>query len=567
MRHTLLPILQLGTVALATAAEPLDRFKPKEPTPLAKKKEEAREVEDSRKPQKEAQDVKTKLKLRGLSFVASKAELRGGRGRAFDGVRVSGVPLLEDPRFSALISKFIGRPISLGLVNEVAAETARWFKKQDRPVVSVVAPPQDVTGGVIRYLVTEARLGEVRVVGNRHFATSLFRTGLSPGDPLRMSTLERETAFYDRNPFRSVTAELSPGKHSGETDVTLRVQDQRPFRVFAGYDNSGVKSTGENRVFTGFNYGNLFGLGQEISYQFSASDDFQRLLAHSATWTIPLPWMHILQFSGTYSESHPELGSGLTMDGTSWQFGARYIIPLRSVGAYKHELALGYDFKGTDNNLQFGGTQIFATPVEISQFSLGYTASLRDKWGGTGLSLTGYWSPGGMGGHNNDTDFAAARTGAKADYFYATLKLDRITKLPLGITWSLSAKGQIASGNLQGTEQFILGGQSTVRGYSELIALGDEGILIRNELYSPSFSLTRGKLGDAFQVLAFCDYGLVSLRHPLAGEDKNTQLASIGVGARWQLRQNVSAYFDYGWQLERIGADHSRAHAGVTVSY
>ena len=81
---------------------------------------------------------------------------------------------------------------------------------------------------------------------------------------------------------------------------------------------------------------------------------------------------------------------------------------------------LGYDFKSTDNNLQFGGTQVFRTPVEIGEFSLGYSAALKDKWGATSFALTGFWSPGGIGGHNNDADFAAARSGSTADYFYAT---------------------------------------------------------------------------------------------------------------------------------------------------
>lgn len=564
-------LLTLITPAISLALESLDRFKPKEPAPLTKEKESKPAPKPTGTRAKRG-NARVGLKLRGITFVAGKVQLRSDGAKAVDGVRVKGVPLIDRPDFTQRMQRFLGQFVSLDLVNAIAGETVRFFREHDHPVVSVVAPKQDITSGTVQFVVTEAHVGTVRVVGNRFFRSDLFKVGIHPGDAILMSELEADAAFYGRNPFRSVTAELSPGKHSGETDITLRVQDKFPLRVFAGYDNSGVKSTDENRLFTGFNYGNVLGLGDEFSYQFSASPDFQQLLAHSATWTVPLSWHHIFQVSGTYSDSRPNVGTGFDLKGQSWQVGAHYIVPLRGTKHFSHELNAGFDFKSTNSNLQFGGTQVFRTPVEISQFSLGYNATLKDQWGSTSFALTGYWSPGGMGSHNNDTDFAAGRQGSKADYFYATLGLDRTTKLPLGCTWSLSARGQLSEGNLQSTEQFLLGGQSTVRGYDELSANGDQGALMRNEIYAPSFSAGRlvgGKRAqDQFQFLAFHDLGYTEVKHALLGENKGTTLQSAGIGARWQIRNNLSAHFDYGWQIDDIGLkDKSRAHVGVTLSY
>ncbi len=73
-------------------------------------------------------------------------------------------------------------------------------------------------------------------------------------------------------------------------------------------------------------------------------------------------------------------------------------------------------------------------------------------------------------------------------------------------------ESQLSDGNLQSTEQFLLGGQVTVRGYDELVASGDQGVLMRNEIYAPSFSAGRlvgcKKAQDQFQFLAFRDIGL-----------------------------------------------------------
>jgi hemolysin activation/secretion protein len=565
----------LLAVTSALAFEPLDRFKPKEPKPLTKDQEENPENKPSASVTKNSQpgNAQVNLKLRGLIFIGSKPQIRSSGVKAMEGVVVEGVPMLDNSGFTQRIQKFLGQPISMDLVNAIAAETTQYYKEHDHPVVSVVAPPQDVTNGVMQLLVNEARLGEVHVAGNRWFKSSLFHTHLKPGGPIVMSQLEADTAFYGRNPFRTVTAEMAPGKYSGETDVMLHVQDKFPLRVFSGYNNEGVKSTGENQFFFGFNYGNLFGLGQELSYQFTASSDFDQLLSHSATWTVPLPWHDLFQITGTYSESRPKAEDNAPeLRGTTWEIGPRYIITLPQTSRFSQELKLGYDFKYTDNNLQFGGTQVFDTPIDISQFSLSYSANLKDNWGATGFNATAYWSPGGMGSNNDNDAFEAARQDSKANYFYAVFGLDRVTKLPLGLTWSLTAKGQLSNGNLQATEQFLLGGESTVRGYPELIAAGDQGILVRNEIFSPSFSLGRlvgiKHRNDQLQFLIFHDYGLASIYQPLPGEDKNTQLQSAGIGARWQVRQNLSAYFDYGWQIDDLGLkDKSRAHFGVTASF
>src|SRR5438105_4300632 len=189
-------LLTLITPAFALALEPLDRFKPKEPEPLAKKKEG--------KPEPEPFTAKTKrgservgIRLRGLVFVASKPQLRTGGVKAMDGVRVTGLPFIDRPDFMQRMQNFLGQAVSLDLVNAIASETVRYFREHDHPVVSVVAPKQDITSGVVQFLVTEAHLGTVRITGNHHFRSDLFKVGLHPGDAILMSQLDADTSFYD----------------------------------------------------------------------------------------------------------------------------------------------------------------------------------------------------------------------------------------------------------------------------------------------------------------------------------------------------------------------------------
>lgn len=570
MRSVFFAFLFLLAAASAPAQQLLDRFKPREPAPQAAPEEPSSPSGVTTGPVKS--DAGDGPPLQALVFLGNASQIKPDGVTPTAKVEIRDVPILAGDDFPKRMEAFLGQPLSLDLINAMANETARYFAEHDHPIVSVVAPEQDVTEGVIQFVVTEARIGEVRVEGNKHFDSDLFTTRLKPGEWVVMSTLDADTAFYGRNPFHSVTAELSPGAESGETDITLRVQDQFPLRVYAGYEDSGVPSTGEDRLYAGFNWGNVLGLDHQLSYQYTTDTEFDRLRAHSATYTIPLPWKHLLTISGTYAQSDPDLGAAFDMSGETWEVSARYTIPLRKIGRLNHEANIGYDFKSTDNNLQFGGLEVFDNAVEISQFSAGYSASLPDKLGRTSMALRGVYSPGGMSSHNDDEAFDAARIGSDSEYWYGTLGIDRVTRLPFDFTWAASANGQIADGNLQSTEQFLLGGYATVRGYDELSASGDSGFFIRNEIYTPALPLLRtagiDRFTDRIQLLAFHDIGTASVADPLEGEDDNLQLQSFGVGLRWQFEKNVSLRFDYGWQINDIGlSDDSRAHLGVTVSY
>ena len=89
------------------------------------------------------------------------------------------------------------------------------------------------------------------------------------------------------------------------TDLMLRTQDRFPLRVYAGYEDSGNQFTGDDRIITGFNYGDLFHLGQQLSYQFTSGEDVKQVhgalghLHHPATVAAPVDlFRQLRQFVG-----------------------------------------------------------------------------------------------------------------------------------------------------------------------------------------------------------------------------------------------------------------------------
>ena len=76
-------------------------------------------------------------------------------GEIAAGVDTQRVALIDDDAFRQTLADYLGKPVSLRLIAEIEAETANWFRAKGMPFVSIFAPEQEITGGVLQFRVTE----------------------------------------------------------------------------------------------------------------------------------------------------------------------------------------------------------------------------------------------------------------------------------------------------------------------------------------------------------------------------------------------------------------------------
>jgi len=514
--------------------------------------------------------------LRGLTFLASREELHPG-GIDSPGLQVIGLPLLETAEFRALVAPYLDRPLTLGALNRLTRDVVLYFRKHDRPIVDVLVPEQNIQSGSVQVLVIESRLGAVRAEGNKWFSSRQITGAVraQPGQVIDGGELLEDLTWLNENPFRQVDLVFTRGEQPATTDVVLRTNDRRPWRVYTGYEDSGNDLTSNDRLLAGVNLGDLFGDGQLLNYQLTASPDFRKFVAQSGSYVIPLPRLRdTLTFFGSYATSKPDLPGGLfSLDGRSWQTSARFRVPLPGGSTWGQSVSGGVDFKRSNNNLAFGGMQIFAQSTDIVQGVFAYDLNQSADGASTNVDLTLAISPGGLSAGNHTSAFLAARSYARADYVYAQLTIDHTVKLPADFSWVARGTAQAASTNLLGSEQLGFGGYESLRGYDERVVNGDNGVILVNELRTAPFPIAgirrQTGLTDGLVGLVFVDFGVAGVHEPLPGEARSTTMASTGVGLRYNLGANVSIRADYGWQLKYIAADstHSRIHVGATLAY
>ncbi len=521
--------------------------------------------------------------LKGLRFVAALKDV------VRNGVQVTGVDvdpglaLLDDPAIKATLSAYLGKPLYANDLPRISQAVLDWYRAHDLPVVDVAFPEQDVSAGTVQGVVTVYKLGQVKVTGNKWFDSDVLtdEMQLKPGDPIDFSVLKDDLNRLSRNPFRQVGAILERSDTPGDTDIGLNVQDRLPLRIYASYDNDGLPVSGRDEYSTGFNWGNVFGLDHQFSYRFITSPDLwrtrnrgpghsndPRFTAHSATYLAPLPWGDTLSVYGSYVEQVPNLGPNFDQVGHSLQVGARYQKQLPAIGTLSQQLEIGFDYKRSDSNLAFGGTQIFAAATNVEQFLLIYDGTREDGWGETAVTNQFVYSPGGLSDSNKTAVFVASGVaGASANYIYDNLQITRVTYLPWQTSVIARVDGQIASAELLPSEQLGAGGFDSVRGYSPRTANGSQGVLASLELRSPSYSPLMKYGSNSGQLLAFFNSGFVTDRHLQTNLPKSASLESAGIGARYGIGRYLDLRFDYGWQLTKApGATHTGNLADVSVT-
>jgi hemolysin activation/secretion protein len=337
-----------------------------------------------------------------------------------------------------------------------------------------------------------------------------------------------------------------------KTDVTFHVEEITPYRVYAGYENTGNAVAGESRFFGGVNLGNLFNLDQQLNFQFTSAKDPQKWISVSGTYIIPFRWHHYLKVLGSYSRVEPEVEALQNLKGKSYYIGARYEIQLMPYKKLSHDFIFGYDFKTTNNFLTYTDNLIFNNNIDISQFLIKYLAILEDFLGSTSLEAYCYLSPGHMTKDNKKSSFSLERKGAKPTYAYFVLDIERLTRFPYKFLLVTNFLSQISTDKLLLSEQLSLGGALTVRGYMENELAGDKGILFKNELRLPAIVFGRNRLENEIQLLGFVDYGIAS-EIDKSILDKNTKsILSIGPGVRYRVGSNFTFKLDLGYQLDKV---------------
>ena len=480
-------------------------------------------------------------------------------------IKVTGSTIFKEQDFEKITKNLLNREITMAELLEVSSAITNLYSEQGYITSGAFIPPQTLKGGVLEIRVLEGKLEEINVKGTRRLKPSYIRSRLAIAgkQPLNSEHLLQGLQLLQLNPLiENISAELGTGTRPGENLLEVKIKEAKTFNPSITFDNNKSVGVGTFSRQLQIYEGNLLGYGDNITANYTNTDGSN---SFNFNYALPInPRNGNLIFSYGISDNNiiekpfnkldietdsryyelslrqplketpnEELALGITLSRRESKISSSL---LEEQGVSPNELSLGADEDGRTrvNTIRFfqdwairDRQQVFALR---SQFSVGFNAfnsTINDN------------SPDGR--------------------FYTWRGQMQWARL-LAPDTVLILRGdvQFADRPLVSFEQFGLGGFESVRGYGKDILLKDNGVFTSAELRIPIVRFSEEN--SLLQLTPFVDFGSVWNR---PGRDENrgnsepNTLASVGIGLRLQLQDNLTARLDWGIPLVSISRDRN----------
>lgn len=453
---------------------------------------------------------------------------------------VEGTQRYDPATLQVVLDAFRNRELDFDGLQQAADAITEHYRRNGWHAVATL-PQQDLLNGVLRIVVVEGRVGQVRLADEspmpKHVPVGQIRRyvdrTVQRGAALNLEALARATGISNELPGARVGSVLAAGAAQGETDVVLQVQP-RPFvNGNVGVDNQDALSTGDTKATAALMFNSPTGMGEQ--YQLNATRSQGKSYARAAAsvpvgddgWRVgaSTSWLNyklVGDAALTLGSGQP---NGARGDASTWGLNASY--PLLRRGDAGVMLTLAADHRATRSETALGLT----SDKRGDTASVGLQADQTDGWGGGGASAASItFTRGRIDLSRVPTDLQTDAAGAHVQGYFTrvNLSLTRLQRLFDEHSLWLVLNGQTANRNLDGGEKFSLGGPQGVRAYPVLEGSGDKGAVLN--------AAWRWQASPAWRLEAFYDAGWVHRAiTPYTGASQPNAfwLRGAGLGADW----------------------------------
>lgn len=459
-------------------------------------------------------------------------------------VRVDGVTVLSAAEIAALTAPYEGKCLTVAALKKLLDDINQAYHARGYVTSRAFLSPQDIKDGLLIITVQEGSLEELSLKDDDSLIKGseiYFTFPAVVGDLLNLRDIEQGLDQMNRLASNNATMEIIPGKDPGTSRIVVTNAPSNRLGLTLSRDNSGSRSTGLQQNRLSLRGDNLLGIndGWQLGYSKSAMDvsDAQRARSLTGSFSVPFGYW-TLQYSGSYSD-YSSLTSASAQDfyisglSRSHEVGVSRIVHRDQVS--KTRLDVSVTAKENRNYVEDSLIETGSRKLSIGEMKLSHS---RRQWGGV-LLLTA--------GHEKGLKwFDALRDEAgRADNLpkaqFSKWTFDGSYQRPFAVrgeafSWRSELSAATSPDVLYGTEQFSVGGSSSVRGFRDESLSSDNGYYVRNEL---DWTLIKAETwNDPFferafgQIMPYIGYDWGSVHGGETADLERGTLSGMTVGVR-----------------------------------
>jgi len=506
--------------------------------------------------------------LRNLRPQVAVPEL-GVACRQIGEIRVAGADHLAPELVASKTRPFVGQCLGVGEIEAILSELTRAYIERGLITARAYLPAQDLRSGVLQIQVIEGAIEGYRIEGegSRIFAPGVFPA--APGELLNLRDLEQGIDQINRLASNNAQLDIQPGSKPGSSIVVVRNTPTFPLHLLLSYDNQGTRSTGNHGAAASLSFDNPLGLNERFLY------------SHRKTWSEAEAghnsqndafefWLPFGYWSLTLSTSRSDYLNALTVpsgavlrsEGNTETSSIGLDRVLYRDQSMRSSFSMKLTTQEAKNYLERQLLTVSSRKLTFLDFGLRSSSTL---FGGMASGQLGYAQ-----GLKNLGALADAadidRDTPHAQFRKTTLDLSFLRNFSLfgqDLSWSSQFSGQYALTSLYGSQQMLIGGHGSVRGFVNSSLSGDHGYFWRNELGVPC---RLPLFGASIPGRAFVAYDFGSVSSIAAGSTQGSLSgAALGVSLQWKdLSLEVSASRPLSMPA---GVTREAAHAWLRLSY
>ncbi|YCI01684.1 ShlB/FhaC/HecB family hemolysin secretion/activation protein [Ensifer sp. D2-11] len=439
-----------------------------------------------------------------------------------------------------------------------------FYQEEGYITTRAYLPEQDVSDGSLEISVIPGRI-EGYVYGDGRQADRRLAAAFpaARGDLLNLRDIEQGLDNYNAPRSASAKFQLIPGQAVGGSFVQVLSEDERRFHANLSTDNTGFKSTGVYKGNATVGIDNLIGINDQLSFSLSSTPFDPRGSRYSDALSV-----NTLIPYGNWS-------LGLDAGTSRYAFALDGVNQTYPVSGRSRHLSLTLERLISRDSISklhaYGGLKFSRSASFIEGYEI---ESQRQRLATGSLGLRGETFAG-AGKFEFD---ASARFGIEAigsevpdksaiDPSFKSWSLRLTNEQPLGsspLTYRGVISAQLASDILPASEQFSIGGWSSVRGFHDDNMYGESGIYFRNTLEWLAFS----RPGLEARLGAGLDVGWLK-PSPLRQWDQR-HLIGVSLSADVIIRQRMFMSLVLAHALDRpsdFGAGRTIGYAGVDLRF
>jgi len=485
------------------------------------------------------------------------------------------------------------REVSLKTIQGMTKYILLTYQEKGYVGIYVYVPVEAVTDEdkfvdeILPIKVLEGRIAEMSITRydfdrqpqEKEFLDSSAFKSWSPireGDVIQKKKLDDFVRLLNLNPDRYISPVISRSIEPNALNLSYDVYETNPWHWYIQTDDSGTKDRQWSpRI--GFINTNLRGVDDRLSVMYQApwEKGIEEEYAVFGSYDLPImsPRLRLNLYSGYSQFDVPAAGINFLGNGSFYGSKLSYNIFQRNgwfidmTGTVSHERSKVTPSIGLTSD------------VDMDLWSLGVNLHRSNDMSNTSLTFNRSESMGG----SRKRRFEDARVGTDPDFAIYDLTASHSRYLDNAKVHRISSSFRSITSNkrLVPAKMTTFGGLYSVRGYEEDEIVADGGILLSGQYEFDLLKLNMPKSDQQNNLeqkavkkqmlrkltpLAFIDYGRAKIKHPIASEQRATELCSVGIGTIIEVENDFNAGIYYGWALRGTEETH-RGDGRLNMSF